>query len=1003
MTIAQPSNDSCHQARVLTNLNNGCIQFVFQNATFDTRSGSCIGVDLPNTWFQFVAQGTDVEIEVNSGATPTITLFDVDQNDICNDTLWDEELCAQNILALGSRLEIGRTYLFSVAFQSAGIGNYVVCINNPEPPLIPVNDDPCFAPLVIPDGSCYNGYNTMSTEDWPNPDCSNDSRASVWYRTFLTPGHNGLEVTLDPGFTGNYSMYIARFNENRCRSFPIIVGDTILCDNSPDQDTITFTNLSANQLYYIQIASKSNATGTFSFCITELDDPSGCGLNDDCLSASDISVPSPEPDTLCFTGCNRSALPGPMDMPGTCYFMENPTVWHEITPDFTAAAIRIVMSSTELTFPHIAVYTGDTCSDLTPVLCDFSATGFLDFAIFDLIAGNKYYVAVTDLMGNEGEYDICVDQFEFDGINCKLISSLRPIETSFGSPLDGPYQSEESVTFCYQISAWQKVNCNYLQGIVPRFGTAWDASSFKMSGEPVNVPVELEPHVPGTWRWYEEGEVTYKINNADKGYPAGTPLPGGWYFTNNAVNGTNPNFSRGDSDNCDIESGVTWEVCFALTVKPFNDCLLLDDDDASIRIEAFGDSEIGAWGAAGCLTDPPSLYVGEVRCCEGPETDDASFTLCDGGMFEYNLNPTNDPDLNFSWTVVLPDGTFGANSGTGNVISDVLRNFTLTRQNIQYLVSTANSEGCFGAPATINVEVQPRILVDAGENITGCQGLAVRLGGMPTATGGSGNYIYRWSDGLPNDDRPIIIVDQTQFYGVTVTDSRGCRDTDSVFVRALPSATTSIESQICPGESIMIGNEIITEAGEYTVVFGGAASNGCDSIITASISVSEIISIQSEMITPDRGTLDGAITIGPTGGQPPYDITWSNGQSGATITALRFGFYTATVRDANDCVQEFTFEVPLMSGNINTALKESIRVFPNPLLSGNEWTIQNAQAKFIESVSIYTVDGKLIVSTAIQSSNQIIPQPGLQQTGLYIVEIATDEGLTFEKLMISTQ
>src|SRR5690606_4548675 len=49
------------------------------------------------------------------------------------------------------------------------------------------------------------------------------------------------------------------------------------------------------------------------------------------------------------------------------------------------------------------------------------------------------------------------------------------------------------------------------------------------------------------------------------------------------------------------------------------------------------------------------------------------------------------------------------------------------------------------------------------------------------------------------------------------------------------------------------------------------------------------------------GANDGAASANPTGGTPPYNFNWSNGQTGASLTNLAPGNYTVTVSDAHNC------------------------------------------------------------------------------------------------------
>jgi hypothetical protein len=51
-----------------------------------------------------------------------------------------------------------------------------------------------------------------------------------------------------------------------------------------------------------------------------------------------------------------------------------------------------------------------------------------------------------------------------------------------------------------------------------------------------------------------------------------------------------------------------------------------------------------------------------------------------------------------------------------------------------------------------------------------------------------------------------------------------------------------------------------------------------------------------------EGSLDGQLTLAISGGKAPYEVLWSNGMKGATISQLAAGTYSYEVRDANSCV-----------------------------------------------------------------------------------------------------
>ncbi|WP_462280920.1 T9SS type B sorting domain-containing protein, partial [Salinivirga cyanobacteriivorans] len=115
------------------------------------------------------------------------------------------------------------------------------------------------------------------------------------------------------------------------------------------------------------------------------------------------------------------------------------------------------------------------------------------------------------------------------------------------------------------------------------------------------------------------------------------------------------------------------------------------------------------------------------------------------------------------------------------------------------------------------------------------------------ATGGVRPYTYEWADEdgpIADNDSLLTFLDQGWYY-YTVTDDQGCTISDSAEI---------IET------SIYIEDTVITDVSCY-------------------------------------GYSDGAISIVPAGGVPPYSITWSNDSTGTDISGLSAGTYYLTIND----------------------------------------------------------------------------------------------------------
>jgi hypothetical protein len=102
------------------------------------------------------------------------------------------------------------------------------------------------------------------------------------------------------------------------------------------------------------------------------------------------------------------------------------------------------------------------------------------------------------------------------------------------------------------------------------------------------------------------------------------------------------------------------------------------------------------------------------------------------------------------------------------------------------------------------------------------------------------------------------------------------------------------------------------EPGEYEVQWMDAA--GCEAETEFEIQEYAALEWQAE-IEGTSSTADGAIVLNLQGGVPPYDVQWSNGETGETIVNLSEANYSATIIDAAGCAATTEeFFVPLGVG-----------------------------------------------------------------------------------------
>ncbi len=161
-----------------------------------------------------------------------------------------------------------------------------------------------------------------------------------------------------------------------------------------------------------------------------------------------------------------------------------------------------------------------------------------------------------------------------------------------------------------------------------------------------------------------------------------------------------------------------------------------------------------------------------------------------------------------------------------------------------YDVTVTDAAGCSGS-TTITVPAAPDFAVTiSGTDITTCGGSDGTASAVITA--GTPPFAYAWNNGAST---PTITGLSAGLYSVTVTNSDNCVSIDSILITEPPAVAAGIN-------------------GDATVCAGAD---------------------------------DGALSALATGGTPPFDLLWSTGATGSSVTDLPAGVYGLTVTDSNGC------------------------------------------------------------------------------------------------------
>ncbi len=256
----------------------------------------------------------------------------------------------------------------------------------------------------------------------------------------------------------------------------------------------------------------------------------------------------------------------------------------------------------------------------------------------------------------------------------------------------------------------------------------------------------------------------------------------------------------------------------------------------------------------------------------------------------------------------------------------------------EYNVTATDANGCTAtARVTINQPDSLGLTVASKVNIV-CGGEANGSVALEPV-GGSGPYVYSWTDGFDGASRMNLAAGE---YTVSVTDGNNCTAEVSFTIEATEGLQLDLEATdvSCNGESD--GSAIVTPSGgvapfTYDWSNGSAidtAANlaagtyqvtvtdneGCSATAEVTIAEPDQVSITvDQLINVDcKGASTGSVTIAVTGGMEPYSFLWSNNDITETADSLIAATYEVTVIDANGCsaTASITVEEPLIGAAV---------------------------------------------------------------------------------------
>ncbi|MBI1224291.1 MAG: T9SS type A sorting domain-containing protein [Bacteroidetes bacterium] len=238
---------------------------------------------------------------------------------------------------------------------------------------------------------------------------------------------------------------------------------------------------------------------------------------------------------------------------------------------------------------------------------------------------------------------------------------------------------------------------------------------------------------------------------------------------------------------------------------------------------------------------------------------------------------------------------------------------------------------------TVVISLNQTASIELGNDRTICEGENIQLQ-VPGYTN------VQWSPvaGLSCVDcsSPTASPSSDITYYVTAADGN-CFVSDSirVFVEEKPVLTITAQDGDClniPQISVAVsgtapvgliwstgatGSSIMpASSGSYSVT--ATSANGCESIATASVTVTNsiVLTLQTMPLTCTGGM--GEASVLASGGLEPYSFNWSNGEDSSSISVATAGPISVTVTDANGCIATATTMVAV-AGQLNLGITVS--------------------------------------------------------------------------------
>lgn len=482
----------------------------------------------------------------------------------------------------------------------------------------------------------------------------------------------------------------------------------------------------------------------------------------------------------------------------TCYSNSSSPlhdVWFEFTASETHVEININgVGTNPLTDPYVAIYesVNNECVGLMPRSC-YNGTGsanqLIEFS--PLTYGIKYYlqIASTSPTGNGA--------FTFDIRSKNSCSDClkNSVLQAYPLPVQAAYPPDTTITFCYSVGGYNEQFGNRFHGIVPLFGSGWDATTFSITQSTTSADGQ------GQWKWL----TNININ--------GNVVSGFFYDIGNDNDPTN---NLGD------QGGFIhlWNFWFTLKTQTQSFCNT-SSDDLSIKFINYSDGESGSLiTTLDCSGDPDYVFDAHMNCCSKPVAAYPTAAYCNNisngiidsycgySMLGYQVKLFNDQG------VLIDNATVAAaNQNHYTKTGLLVGNY--------YLYITENSIGA--CETALNIYVPGPVVYYANQSVFAC-GTNCTNSAQITIVSGTVQNGISWNGAPVTGPVGTNLCFGWNYYAINVSPS--CTIFDSIFINNLPFANPQFsynQPVYCSSDSFAtLSNFPATASGTFSIIQNNA-------------------------------------------------------------------------------------------------------------------------------------------------------------------------------------